>query len=80
MTFLKRLLTLSLFTLLAGLVGIGVGILVAPAKGSETRAVLHSLIDQHGPTVKQNMQEASNSMDSAIDYVVSHVDDATEKN
>ena len=78
MGILRRLFTLSAVALLAGLIGVGVGFLVAPANGSDTRAWLASLIDEHGPAVRQNMRKAGDSVSSAVDFVASKVDAATD--
>ena len=73
MGILRRLFTLSAVAVLAGL--IGVGVLIAPVKGSDARAWLASLVDEHGPTVRQNMRKAGDAVGSAVDFVASRVDD-----
>lgn len=80
MGILRRLFTLSTVAFLAGLFGFGVGLLVAPAEGSDTRAWLASLVDEHGPAVRQNMRKAGDSVSSAIDFVASKVDAETDGN
>jgi gas vesicle protein len=80
MGILRRFFTLSTVALLAGLIGVGVGVLVAPATGSDTRTWLASLVDEHGPTVRQNMRKAGDSVSSAIDFVASKVDTETDGN
>ena len=80
MGILRRFFTLSTVALLAGLIGVGVGVLVAPATGSDTRTWLSSLVDEHGPTVRQNMRKAGDSVSSAIDFVASKVDTETDGN
>ena len=80
MGILRRFFTLSTVALLAGLIGVGVGVLVAPATGSDTRTWLASVVDEHGPTVRQNMRKAGDSVSSAIDFVASKVDTETDGN
>ncbi len=75
MGILRRLFTLSAVAVLAGLIGVGVGVLIAPVKGSDARAWLASLVDEHGPTVRQNMRKAGDAVGSAVDFVASRVDD-----
>ena len=62
---------------LAGLVGLGVGLLVAPASGSDTRAWLAGKVEKHGPTVKQNIQKAGDSVGDAADFVAAQVETVT---
>jgi gas vesicle protein len=80
MAFLRRLFTLTTFACLSGLVGVGVGFLFAPAKGSDTRAWVASLVNQHSPSVQEGMRKAGESVDTAVDYVASQVDAITDGN
>ena len=47
MTILRRLFGVAVVAFLAGLVGVGVGLLVAPAAGSDTRAWLAGKVQEH---------------------------------
>ena len=68
---------MSVIALLAGLAGVGIGLLVAPATGSDTRAWLAGKGQEHGPTVKQNIQKAGNSVGDAADFVAAQVETVT---
>ena len=68
---------MSVIALLAGLAGVGIGLLVAPATGSDTRAWLAGKDQEHGPTVKQNIQKARNSGGDAADFVAAQVETVT---
>ena len=80
MAFIRRLFTLTAFACLSGLIGLGVGFLFAPAKGSDTRAWVASLVNQHSPSVQEGMRKAGESVDTAVDYVASQVDAITDGN
>ena len=69
---------MSVVALLAGLVGVGIGLLVAPATGSDTRAWLAEQVQEHGPTVKQNIQKAGDSVGDAAEFVAAQVDTVTD--
>jgi gas vesicle protein len=78
MNLLRRLFGVSIVALLAGLVGVGVGLLVAPASGSDTRAWLAGKVEKHGPTVKQNIQKAGSSVGDAAEFVAAQVEAVTD--
>jgi len=78
MTILRRLFGVSVVALLAGLVGVGVGLLVAPAAGSDTRAWLAGKVQEHGPTVKENIQKAGGSVGDAAEFVAAQVEAVTD--
>ena len=78
MNLLRRLFGVSVVALLAGLVGVGVGLLVAPASGSDTRAWLAGKVEKHGPTVKQNKQKAGSSVGDAAEFVAAQVEAVTD--
>ena len=80
MFILRRLFTLAAVAIVAGLVGGIVGVLVAPARGSETRARLASLVDRHGPVVMESVRKGQDSVTDAVDYVKSRLDSATGSN
>ncbi|MCS5687885.1 MAG: hypothetical protein NZ659_03800 [Acidimicrobiales bacterium] len=77
MNVLRRLFGMSVVALLAGLVGGGIGLLVAPATGSDTRAWLAEKVQEHGPTVKQNIQNAGDSVGDAAEFVAAQVETVT---
>ncbi len=78
MNVLRRLFGMTVVALLAGLVGVGIGLLVAPATGSDTRAWLAGKVQKHGPAVKQNIQKAGNSVGDAAEFVAAQVEAVTD--
>ena len=69
----RRLMVLFFVSGVSGALGIGVGILFAPAPGAETRAAATAFLDSHEVILDELYARAS----EAVDYVVSTVSAAS---
>lgn len=62
------------------LLGIVVGVLMAPAKGEDTQRQLSSLVQRHGPAVVDGIRKGQQQVAGAIDYVRDKIDSAADDN
>ena len=52
----RRFITLIFVATLSGTAGTGVGILIAPAEGAETRERVSAFVDEHGCTLIEGLE------------------------
>jgi hypothetical protein len=75
---IRRFFTLIFVIALSGLMGTGVGILIAPMEGAETRERMSEFIDEHGSTLVEGLEQSGRVIGSAIKLVTARV--ASDKN
>ena len=75
---IRRFFTLIFVITLSGLMGTGVGVLIAPMEGAETRKRMSEFIDKHGSTLVEGFEQGGRVIGSAIDLVTARV--ALDKN
>ena len=69
---LSRLMTLVAVAVVAGLVGLAVGVLVAPASGADTRRQLSAFFERHA-YVLDNLQRGQQAVAKAFEDVRARV-------
>ena len=70
---LRRFFTLIFVATLSGVMGTGVGILIAPAEGAETRERVSSFMDEHGGIFIEGLERGGRALGTALDFVTARV-------
>ena len=65
----RRFLTLVTVAAISGTVGTGLGILIAPAKGEDTREKVSAFVERHGGTLKQGLEKGQQALGDVIEFV-----------
>ena len=74
----RRFITLIFVAALSGITGTGVGILIAPAEGAETRERVSAFVDEHGRTLIKSLERGGRALGDAIEFVTSRVSSEDE--
>ena len=74
----RRLITLVFVAALSSIAGTGVGILIAPAEGAETRDRVSAFVDEHGRPLIERLEQGGRALGNAIDFVTSRVSSEDE--
>ena len=74
----RRFITLIFVATLSGTAGTGVGILIAPAEGAETRERVSAFVDEHGCTLIEGLERGGRALGDAIEFVTSRVSSEDE--
>ena len=74
---LRRFITLVSVAMLSAIVGVGMGILIAPASGENTREHLSLFIDEHSELFNTTIDRGREAFNQAYEFVTSHVSTTT---
>ena len=66
-----RFITLVCVAILSGAAGTAAGILIAPAKGEETRQKVSVFVEDHGHVVVETIQKGRQLLGNAVEFVTS---------
>ena len=70
---LRRLMTLFCVATLSGFAGTVLGILIAPAPGSETRARMSGFVEQHGDLVTDTVEQGRHLADAVVEFLAARL-------
>ena len=65
--------TLLCVALLSGLTGTGLGILIAPAPGNETRMRMSGFVEEHGDLVAGTVEQGRHLADAIVEFLTSRL-------
>ena len=74
----RRFMTLIFVVALSSIAGTGVGILIAPAEGTETLERVSAFVDEHGRTLIEGLEWGGRALGDAIEFVTSRVSSEDE--
>ena len=69
----RRFLTLVSVAVISGAVGTGVGVLIAPAKGEDTREKVSVFVERHGGTLREGLEKGQQALGDVIEFVTTRV-------
>ena len=75
---LTRFLTLVSVAIISGAVGTGVGMLIAPAKGKDTREKVSVFVERHGGTLKEGLEKGQQALGDVIEFVTTLIPPSSE--
>ena len=74
----RRFMTLIFVAALSGIAGTGVGILIAPAEGAQTRERVSAFVDEHGRTLIEGLEQGGRALGDAIEFATSRMSSEDE--